>query len=212
MKNHTDLLNFLIQTFDLKSYLEIGVQNPKNNFDKIKCIDKTGVDPIYVRGDILVTTSDLFFDWNENKKFDLIFIDGLHHANQVRRDFENSLKCLNDNGFIVIHDTLPTDEKYTHVPRDSKIWFGDVYKFAMTLSEYDKIGFLTIDFDCGCTVVYKHAGKNGVKHSKHTKPNWEFFQKHKSLLLRIVSVNDFIKTFSEIAIFRQDLEKLFITT
>ena len=33
-----------------------------------------------------------------DEKFDLIFIDGLHHADQVKRDFENSLRCLNDNG------------------------------------------------------------------------------------------------------------------
>ena len=133
--HHTQLLNYLIERYGLKSYLEIGVQNPANNFDKINCPYKEGVDPeIKRRGDLFDMTSDKYFEMiPEYRFFDLIFIDGLHHADQVKRDFENSLRCLNDNGFIVIHDTLPDEEQYTTVPRQTKKWFGDVYKFAMTL-------------------------------------------------------------------------------
>ena len=43
--HHTQLLNVLIKKHNLKSYLEIGVQNPANNFDKIECDSKVGVDP-----------------------------------------------------------------------------------------------------------------------------------------------------------------------
>ena len=41
------------------------------------------------------------------KKFDVIFIDGLHEYYQIRKDVINSLKYLDKNGYIVIHDLFP---------------------------------------------------------------------------------------------------------
>jgi hypothetical protein len=199
MKNHTDLLNYLVQTFNLQSYLEIGVQNPENNFDKIKCETKIGVDPAIGRnGQIFKMESDTFFEINDfnrrednggEYKLDLVLIDGLHHADQVRRDFENSLKCLNDNGFIVIHDTLPEKEETTHVPRSSKVWHGNVYQFAMTLGEYREIDFMTVNIDCGCTVVWKDSDKRGFKISY--PKTWYTYSHLKNEILRIRSAKDF---------------------
>ena len=157
---HTQLLNALIEKYGLKSYLEIGVQNPANNFNLISCKLKTGVDPeCEWTNEINNVTSDEFFERyyskvNNRTTFDLVFIDGLHHADQVKRDFENSLRCLSDNGFIVIHDVLPDEEQFTQVPRSTKKWFGNVYQFAMTLNQYDGIGFVTFNIDCGCTLVW----------------------------------------------------------
>lgn len=202
MKTHTDLLNFLATTFNLKSYLEIGVQNPANNFNKIKCEIKIGVDPEVDNNSVIKTTSDDFFidqvEAIEDKTdypYDLILIDGLHHSDQVKRDFDNSLLCLNDNGFILIHDTLPTDEMYTHVPRDTKIWFGDVYKFALRLQEYDSIDFVTVDFDCGCTVVWKDASKKGTPLTEEI--DWNYYLQNKGAL-RILSVEEFTALHSQV--------------
>lgn len=191
MKNHTQLLNYLAETFNLQSYLEIGVQNPVNNFDKIKCKVKYGCDPNVKSGgnEIVAATSDEFFGWNHGSPFNLIFIDGLHHADQVKRDFENSLKCLTDNGFIVIHDTLPEKEEYTHVPRDSKMWNGDVYKFACTLGNYPGINFCTLNIDHGCTVVWRTQNNNPCCIS--SIENWAEFQQHKKHLLRITPIEIF---------------------
>lgn len=197
MTSHTDLLNFLATTFNLQSYLEIGVQNPANNFDKIRLPNssvKFGVDPaITETPSLFKETSDEFFKDIEvwEKYFDLIFIDGLHHADQVKRDFENSLKCLTDNGFIVIHDTLPTDEKYTHVPRDSKIWFGDVYKFAGSLHTYTNLTYCTVNIDCGCTVVWKDDPEC-IDFPQLQINNWDEFLERKELLM-IASVEEFKK-------------------
>jgi len=154
--NHTQLLNALIEKYNLKSYLEIGVQNPANNFDKIKCDQKVGVDPDVKAEFVYTVTSDEFFSNQCGlASFDLIFIDGLHHADQVKRDFENSLRCLSDNGFIVIHDVLPENEAGTIVPRETKQWWGDVYKWAMRISQYDGINFKTFNIDNGCMLVWK---------------------------------------------------------
>ncbi len=198
--NHTTLINHLIAKHNLKSYLEIGVQNPANNFYKINCNLKYGVDPeVYNIAFIEAKTSDDFFKninsggcvvlniglKNETvlKGWDLIFIDGYHSADQVKKDFENSLKCLNDGGYVVIHDVLPENEKGSLVPRQEKRWWGDVYKFAMTLKHYDGIDFITYDFDEGCCVVWKDASKKAVKGK--IKPTWENYIKHRKELLNI---------------------------
>ena len=44
-------------------------------------------------------TSDEYFKKFKDK-FDLIFIDGLHHYNQVEKDIYNSLEILNDKRII----------------------------------------------------------------------------------------------------------------
>jgi predicted O-methyltransferase YrrM len=172
--NHTQLLNALIEKYNLKSYLEIGVNNPANNFDKVKCDVKVGVDPAVEANNVFKITSDKYFSTViDLKLFNLIFIDGLHHSDQVKRDFENSLRCLSGNGFIVIHDVLPENEQGTKVPRETKQWWGDVYKWAMSLPNYDGIRYITYNIDNGCCLVQKlsnHRGKGTT-----VIPNWQSY-------------------------------------
>lgn len=178
--NHTSLLNALISKHDLKSYLEIGIGRGEN-FAAINAGVKVGVDPEVIQKGVVKTTSDEFFqqNFNNQKPFDLIFIDGLHTAEQVKRDFENSLKCLSDNGFIVIHDVLPENEEGTKVPRQTKCWWGSVYKFAMTIKEsYDDIEVRTYNIDQGCMVVKKSPGKKGknIDFDGDPLPSWEWYE------------------------------------
>lgn len=192
--NHTQLLNSLIEKYKLKSYLEIGVQNPANNFDKVKCSRKVGVDPEFISwgaGNMGLSiklhqsTSDEFFVSN-TEIFDLIFIDGLHHADQVKRDFENSLRCLSDNGFIVIHDVLPENEPGTKVPRETKQWWGDVYKWAMRIREYNGIEFITYNIDNGCMVVKRQPIVPGMVLSYLTF-DWNLYKEHGHTLMNVTS-------------------------
>ena len=84
-------------------YLEIGCFKD-DVFSNIIINNKVGVDPI--SGGNVRSTSDVFFK-NNKKNFDIIFIDGLHHYKQVKKDIENSLLFLNEHGIVVLHDTLP---------------------------------------------------------------------------------------------------------
>lgn len=199
INHHTDLLNALIAKYNLKSYLEIGVQNPANNFLKINTHDKVGVDPVVHSDKVFTITSDEYFRLAANSgreltkenrrsysiptKFDLIFIDGLHHADQLKRDFENSLRCLNDNGFILIHDCLPENEQGTKVPRETKQWWGDVYKFCMTLNSYDGIKFKTFNIDNGCCLVWKD--KEVIGGFAHKDIDWDYYLLHGRRLMNV---------------------------
>ena len=50
-------------------------------------------------------TSDNFFQ-NNNKIFDLIFIDGDHSSDQVLRDINNAWSILNNGGFLILDDYM----------------------------------------------------------------------------------------------------------
>ena len=103
MKTRTVLLNFLIQYYNFESYLEIGVDNNDFNYNHIRCKNKESCDPDPDARAIFRLTSDDHFKQNK-KKFDIIFIDGLHHSKQVIKDISNALRCLKRFGVIVIHN------------------------------------------------------------------------------------------------------------
>lgn len=182
MTQHTDLLNYLIKNYDLKTYLEIGVQG-KLNFNSIKIVieNKVGVDPDPAALADHVQTSDDFFKENE-REFDLIFIDGNHTKEQVERDFNNALNSLTEKGFIVLHDTVPVQEERTRVPRETKQWNGDVYKFAAKLGEVDGIDFCTVGVEHGGTIVWFDLTKRGQTIMEEI--TWEYFKDNQASLLR----------------------------
>ncbi len=192
--NHTQLLQALIDKYSLKSYLEIGVKNPCNNYDKIKCDYKDGCDPDLSQPDarngatIARMSSDEFFERGYQIKpgYDLIFIDGDHTEEQVKRDFENSLRCLSDNGFILIHDCLPEKEETTVVPRQTKVWHGSVYKFAMSIRDnYDGVKFKTFNIDEGCMLCWKdNEATKAVFNLKVY--DWEMYLKWRKELMNVV--------------------------
>jgi hypothetical protein len=112
MHRHT-CINYLIELFELKnpSYLEIGVWEG-DTFKHINTNNKDGVDPGQYCDSPYVNykmTSDDFFKIN-TKKYDMIFIDGLHTAYQVTKDIYNSINALNDGGIIILDDVYPHAE------------------------------------------------------------------------------------------------------
>lgn len=146
----TQIINQIIKDRGYKSYLEIGYGNG-SNFKNIEVENKIAVDPNvttmlgFKDPRLEPITSDEFFLSNEDK-FDLIFIDGLHHSDQVERDIVNSWKALNSGGMILIHDILPKNEEMTLVPRKTKQWTGNVFKaWHGFVTKYPKIK-ISIDY------------------------------------------------------------------
>lgn len=204
-KTRTDLLNHLAEKYQLKRYLEIGVQNPAQNFDKINCEYKVSVDPDPKAHATFCCTSDDFFYLNTKPAnnpesilpiFDLVFIDGLHTAEQVKKDFENALTVLSPNGFIVLHDCNPLKEEHTIVPRPTPTghWHGDVYRFACIMPFVD---FWTVDIDCGCMVILpKRSSFSRPQNFRHV--TWAFFKENREELLNLISWDELIATHSHV--------------
>jgi hypothetical protein len=187
MTNHTELLNLIADVIGAKRYLEIGVFNPDHNFNHIKVPDKFGVDPDPKSGATFKWTSDECFKYLKvlGGKMDLIFIDGLHHADQVEKDIQNAWDCLNIGGVIVLHDCNPPTEATTCVPRGTqREWCGDVYK---TVSRVNFKKF-TMDFDYGCCVIRKTDYYSLDWLSGDV--DWEVFENNRKYLLDLVSVQE----------------------
>jgi len=179
----TDLINRLINTHGLNSYLEIGTQHNKN-FDLILAEKKVSVDPDPNAGAMHQCTSDWFFEM-DNRKFDIIFIDGNHVAEQVEKDIINSMRVLNPNGFIVLHDCNPPTEKDQLVPRQHKIWYGDVWRaFVGFRQKYPDVVSYCRDFDCGCGVI-KYTDKK-IEPGFITDMSWGQFSNNRKELLGII--------------------------
>lgn len=193
-KTRTDLLNLLVEKHGLKRYLEIGVQNPDQNFNKIKCEYKVSVDPDpNAHADFQMTSDEFFLNVNTEGGYDLVFIDGLHHADQVKKDFENSLKVLSPNGFIVIHDCNPLKEEHTIVPRPTERghWQGSVYKFIIEELHLYYKKYKTVDIDCGCG-VWNNSGEDILKDGNYPINNWDSFNANRKELLNLISWEKFV--------------------
>ncbi len=151
-----DLIQHIIEKYNFKKYLEIGCDK-NQSFSKIKVEYKVGVDPI--EGGTIRTSSDNFFSQN-NDTFDIIFIDGLHHYDQVLKDINNSLKILNKNGFILVHDCLPRSLAQQAIPRYRGSWNGDVWKAIVELRTQNNLNIFTSQIDFGVAVIQNAKNEN----------------------------------------------------
>lgn len=155
----TDVINYTIEKMKYKSYLEIGVSDG-NNFRQIKCDKKTSVDPVKICDDVMFEmTSDDFFNQN-TEKFDIIFIDGHHHCEYVCRDINNSLKVLNKNGTIFVHDCFPHfKQASSRIDQfvEGNPWCGDGFKVIHSIVKnyQDYVNCMVLKTDWGIAMISK---------------------------------------------------------
>ena len=154
-----EIIQETINRKNYKSYLEIGCDQDEL-FSKIIIDKKIGVDP--ASGGTIRDTSDNFFKKN-NIKFDIIFIDGLHEYDQVKKDINNSLLFLNDNGVIFLHDCMPIRFISQAVPRAKGIWNGDVWKNIVESRTRPEIDTYVVHADQGVGMILKKPNKKILK-------------------------------------------------
>ena len=177
-----EIIQDIIDFKKYNSYLEIGCDR-NQSFSNIKIKKRVGVDP--VEGGTHKMTSDHFFSINKDN-FDIIFIDGLHEYSQVMRDIKNSLKFLNKEGIILLHDCLPRTIWNQITPRLNSDWNGDVWKSIVHCRTLDNIDTYTFIADRGIGLIFPRRNKNLVKFEK--KVNFkdltfkEYFIKHEHLM------------------------------
>jgi len=151
-------INRLAQMNGARSYLEIGVSEGSTFFG-VGIAQKTAVDPRF-RFDVAARRapgqefhaipSDAFFTMPEHKarRFDVIFLDGLHTFEQTFRDFCALSGNAHDDTIWIIDDVYPIDvfsalrdpkaaasyRKETGRPGAS--WHGDVYKVVLAIHDF----------------------------------------------------------------------------
>ena len=170
-----DIIQYLIDQHGYKSYLEIGCDK-NETFKRINCELKHGIDP--KSGGTHRMISDEFFR-RFYDTYDLIFIDGLHEAEQVKKDITNALKHLNPGGVIVMHDCKPRNEAEQTVPRLplQKIWIGDGWKAFVEFRQRDDLDMYVVDTNNGIGII-RHGIQEPLKieaplEYKHLKRNMD---------------------------------------
>ncbi len=183
------IINALLEQTDQKRYLEIGVRNPEDNFNRINATFKVSVDPgveARVNQATFAMTSDEFFEQLFTGKleiahttFDVIFVDGLHLADQVYRDIRNALKVVADVGFIVMHDCNPPTgfharENFREQGPATHYWNGTSWKaYQRFRSESDKRCFV-VDVDWGVGVIVNHVEDPAHRLPADVNPFYEY--------------------------------------
>jgi hypothetical protein len=185
--NRCELIQSAVDTIKAHSYLEIGVAD-KSTFNAIQCLSKASVDP-NVDGVSFKLTSDDFFKQNHTM-FDVIFIDGLHEKEQVLRDMNNSIACLNPKGIIITHDTLPLDSCQTNGGLCWNAWEAfaqlrrttpNVFMASVILSN-DSVGSGVIRH--GSQTLYEGPMPNG----------WAEYTEHRNELMNVISLEKLMTT------------------
>jgi len=129
------------------TYLEIGVRHG-DSLALARC-PAVGIDPSYkLRTELgeQVTlfreTSDEYFDRGRPRKpfagrrIALAFIDGMHLAEFVVRDFANVERHAHWTTAVVFDDVLPRTADEAARDRRTRLWTGDVYKALEVLAAH----------------------------------------------------------------------------
>jgi hypothetical protein len=191
----TEIINSLIQKNNYKNYLEIGIGDG-GNFNSIECETKISVDPdpecFQINATFKITSDEFFRDNKQN--FDIIFIDGLHTFEQTYIDIKNALNCLNENGIVIAHDTLPPTEHHQRDPESYKIgepWNGTCWKAVAKLRlEEDNINISTVDTDWGVSIIKTGKNNKFIMDNDYIL-NYSFFNEYKIDLMNIISIETF---------------------
>jgi hypothetical protein len=170
--SRTEIINFLLSLFSGETtYLEIGVRNPDHNYNKIKATHKYSVDPgvEFEQNPVdFPVTSDTFFEQLDNNqilskniRFNVIFVDGLHLAEQVDKDIQNSLRYLTEDGFVVLHDCNPPTEWHAreeygyYLTPAIAYWNGTTWKAFVKWRQNPTVNSCCVDTDWGVGILSK---------------------------------------------------------
>lgn len=155
------------------NYLEIGISSGSTFLEiSAVCENSFGCDPnlkphLAAYTNLWKLTSDDFFLYHNYLKFDVIFIDGLHTAEQAMTDFVNCVNQANIGTVILIDDVFPdsiaSSKRSLGLYRCSRAmnlissvlkpvgWQGDVWRLVMALR--------SLEGDFNYRTIYTQNGK-----------------------------------------------------
>ena len=208
LDHYSNLIKWIAKLTNCKRYLEIGVNTGENIYDIRYNVDICeGVDVndnILDKDNIIFNhmSSDEFFQKNTNI-YDIIFIDGDHSFDQVKIDFENSLKVLNKYGIIILHDTDPMEQFLTN-----SIYCKDAYKIVDYIYEHhSELNIITFPIhETGLSFVMRkedrrmhnfveNFSKEETKEENKVIDAFIFYNELEMLMFRLKELNDYVDYF-----------------
>jgi len=185
-----DRINRFLRAFGGERYLEIGIEFGRT-LEAVHATTVIGVDPAHwinavrLPAHIQISSlpSDGYFEGLASgheaglKRFDLIFVDGLHTFKQSYRDVINSFNVLDDDGMVIVDDTIPSnsfaalpDKRLAKQLRrehgvNSTDWMGDVYRTVLAVARFHpSIEMVTVEDEHhrGQTFMWRRIGAEGA--------------------------------------------------
>jgi hypothetical protein len=126
----------------------------------------------------------MFFSHFTGNNFAIVFVDGLHHADQAYRDIENACKIAR---VVVVHDANPSTEEMQRVPYPGGDWTGDVWKAIARIREETQHTVRTIDADFGIAVIVPR--KRATLRTTLPRETWNDLVCHRVELLGLISAD-----------------------
>jgi glycosyltransferase involved in cell wall biosynthesis len=158
-EHYYNIIKWLIKLTNCQSYLELGVEYGEN-ISEVKDLVKVcvGVDINSFNNksniEFYQMTTDDFFTKND-KYFNIIFIDANHNFEQVRKDFDNSIRILNKYGIIILHDTDPITNELLQIDH-----CHDSYKIIDYISTKTTLNIITFPIqETGMTFVMRKGDR-----------------------------------------------------
>jgi predicted O-methyltransferase YrrM len=160
---HSYIVEHLASWIKPVNYLEIGVRTGTVYSlvhpwaENCYLVDINFLDiPYSLNSKKFEMTSDIFFETVDDKiQFDLVFIDGDHSKEQVYRDFTNVKDRVITDGFVILHDTYPCDERMTQPFFSNNCWEAMLDIKQDYKNEWESV---TLPFNPGLTIMKKMKG------------------------------------------------------
>jgi len=144
---YLDFLRSLHERLAPPTYLEIGIRHG-DSLALARC-PSVGIDPefelhVELRDDVRLfrETSDEYFDRDAplapfgGEPVALVFVDGMHLAEFVVRDFANVERHADWSSVVVFDDIMPRSAEEASRDRRTRAWTGDVYKVLDALARH----------------------------------------------------------------------------
>ena len=144
--DYLSVLKIIHLELSINNYVEIGCRLG-NSLGLSRC-QSIAIDPdfeikveVKAPARFFKMTSDDFFQHYDVKALlgspiDMAFIDGMHKAEYVLRDFINIEKNSHPGTVVIIDDVLPEKIEWTTRERCTQAWTGDVYQIIAILRHY----------------------------------------------------------------------------
>ncbi len=217
------LMNELARFHGYRSVLEISTAASGFTFDQLDrslfdvchrlsyltADDWTDGAPVHYRSRDRDTSECLSQIRAQGLRYDIVFIDACHEYGSTRRDMNDALSLVTDNGIIVLHDCLPPDEIYCAPQRGEAFdWCGVTYKaYLDVLLEREDLWYCTVDTDVGCGMI-RSSRKNRLYRraidgdreclrawrdaGNDFKATYQIYERNRDALMNVVSVNKFL--------------------
>ena len=134
-------------------------------------------------------TTNQFFEENKDK-FDIIYIDADHEYNQVIKDYNNSVECINKGGIIFLHDLYPPNEEHTK----PELCYNS-YKILNYFIENNYNIIINLDDYGACSVF--NPKKIDLSKFDHSVTYGQIVERYSNSDLLLKSYNSFLEKFKE---------------